>query len=452
MALIAPFRGLRYNPEKIANLEEVVTPPYDVIDERAQADLLRRNPFSMIRLDLSKSVKSEEMTEARYQQSRQLLDEWLAAGVLRRDETPAIYLYFIDYLHPSGRRLTRKGLVCLTGLAEFSEGIVKPHEQVFRGVVTDRLRLLDACRTQFSQVFSIFPDPVGEVMTLLEAAREAEPQGHCQDKDGCRHSLWRVSDPAAIAQARELFRSKCVYIADGHHRYNTALQMRELMASRQGVVAVDSPFNYAMMYLCPMEDPGLSVLPTHRLVRLPRRGAAALAELLASGFEAEEIRGGSREALVAEVLSRMDERRASRMTFGLYHPGEDRCFLLSLKAGAMEAAGFGAIPPELRQLDVVVLSELILGRYLGLDHHRCEAEHLIDYFSDPDEALDKSVKETLAGEGDSVVFLMNNTLVAQVRQVSDAGLIMPHKSTYFYPKIMTGLVMNQLVAEEKVDG
>jgi len=451
VALIAPFRGLRYNPEKIANLEEVVTPPYDVIDERAQAELLRRNPYSMIRLDLSKSVKSEEMTEARYQQSRQLLDEWLTAGVLRRDETPAIYLYFVDYQHPSGRRLTRKGLVCLTGLAEFSEGIVKPHEQVFRGVVTDRLRLLDACRTQFSQVFSVFPDPEGSVMAVLEAAREPEPQGHCQDKDGCRHSLWRVSDPAAIAQARELMRHKCVYIADGHHRYNTALQMRELMASRQGGVATDSPFNHAMMYLCPMEDPGLSVLPTHRLVRLPRRGAAPLVELLAAGFEVEEVRGGSREALVGEVLLRMDENRASRMTFGLYHPGEDRCFLLSLKAGSMEAEGFGTIPPELRQLDVVVLSELILGRYLGLDHHRCEAEHLLDYFSDPDEALDKAVKETLTGEGDSVIFLLNNTLVAQVRQVSDAGLIMPHKSTYFYPKVMTGLVMNQLVAEEAVD-
>ena len=450
MALIAPFRGLRYNPEKIASLEEVVTPPYDVIDERAQAELLRRNPYSMIRLDLSKSVKSEEMTDERYQASRQLLEEWLAAGVLRRDAAPAIYLYFVDYQHPSGRRLTRKGLVCLTGLAEFSEGIVKPHEQVFRGVVTDRLRLLDTCRTQFSQVFSVFPDPAGAVMDLLEPAREEAPLGHCLDKDGCRHTLWRVTDPGVIAAVRELFRDKSVYIADGHHRYNTALQMRELMASRQGGVAADSPFNHVMMYLCPMEDPGLSVLPTHRLVRLPRQGADALVASLSAGFDCEEVRGASREALVAEVLLRMDERRATHTTFGLYHPGEDRCFLLCLKEGGMEAEGFASIPPELRQLDVVVLSELILGRYLGLDHHRCEAEYLVDYFSDPDDALDRAVKESLAGERDSVVFLMNNTLVSQVRQVSDAGLIMPHKSTYFYPKIMTGLVMNQLVEGEKV--
>jgi uncharacterized protein (DUF1015 family) len=347
--------------------------------------------------------------------------------------------------------MTRKGLVCLTGLAEFSEGIVKPHEQVFRGVVTDRLRLLDACRTQFSQVFSLYPDSPGEVMALLEEAREPEALGQCEDKDGCRHSLWRVTDPEVLRRAGEMFRDKCLYIADGHHRYNTALQMRELMAGRQGGLAPDSPFNFIMMYLCAMEDPGLSVLPTHRLVRLPATGADELVNRLDEAFAVEEIRGGAREVLAAEVLARMDELQSSRKSFGLYHPGEDRCFLLVMRQGMMEAAGFGEIPEELRQLDVVVLSELLLGRCLGLDHHRCEEEHLIDYFSDPDDALDKAVKESLEQGCDSVIFLMNNTLVSQVRQVSDAGLIMPHKSTYFYPKIMTGLVMNQLVEDEKVN-
>jgi uncharacterized protein (DUF1015 family) len=451
VALIAPFRGLRYNPEKITRLEDVVTPPYDVIDERAQADFLARNPYNMIQLDLSKNLGAEGMVAERYDRSRQLLEEWRRQGVLVRDERPAIYLYYIDYQHPSGRRLTRKGLVCLTGLAEFSEGIVKPHEQVFRGVVTDRLRLLDACRTQFSQVFSLYPDSEGEVMALLEGGREPEALGQCQDKDGCRHSLWRVTDPAVLGRAGELFRDKCLYIADGHHRYNTALQMRELMTGRLGGLAADSPFNFIMMYLCAMEDPGLSVLPTHRLVRLPATGADELVGRLAEAFEVEEIRGGTREVLAAEVLARMDELQPGRKTFGLYHPGEDRCFLLSMRQGMMEAAGFGEMPDELRQLDVVVLSELILGRCLGLDHQRCEEEHLIDYFSDPDEALDKAVKESLEQGSGSVLFLMNNTQVSQVRQVSDAGLIMPHKSTYFYPKIMTGLVMNQLVEGERVD-
>lgn len=451
MAIIAPFRGLRYNTAKISRLEDVVTPPYDVIDLKAQQDFLQKNPYSMIKLDLSKNVKLDEMTEARYHDSRQLLEKWQDEGILARDEQPAIYLYYVDYNHPSGRRLTRKGLVCLTGLAEFSEGIVKPHEKIFRNVVTDRLRLLDTCRTQFSQVFSVFPDAENRVMALLEGAREPEPLCACDDQDGCRHALWRVTDRPAIVKAQELMAAKSLYIADGHHRYNTALQMRELMVERQGEVAPDSPFNFIMMYLCAMEDPGLSVLPTHRLVRLAASGADELVASLRPGFMVEEVVGGTREVLLSEVLARMDERRGSANAFGFYHAGEDRCFLLVMKEGMMEEAGFGEMPGPLRELDVVVLSELILGKYLGLDHDRCERDNLLDYFSDPDDALDRAVKESAEVGSTSVLFLMNNTEVAQVRNVSDSELVMPHKSTYFYPKIMTGLVMNRMVEGEKVD-
>jgi uncharacterized protein (DUF1015 family) len=451
VAIIAPFSGLRYNTAKISRLEDVVTPPYDVIDEKAQQDFLRRNPYSMIKLDLSKNVKLDEMTAARYSDSRALLEKWQGEGILLRDRQPAIYLYYVDYNHPSGRRLTRKGLVCLTGLAEFSEGIVKPHEKIFRNVVTDRLRLLDTCRTQFSQVFSVYTDRENKVMNLLEAAREPEPLGACEDQDGCRHTLWRVTDRPALAGARDLLADKSLYIADGHHRYNTALQMRELMAERQGRVAPDSPFNFVMMYLCAMEDVGLSVLPTHRLVRLPATPADELVARLAPGFAVEEVVGGSREVLVADVLAQMDKKRGKANVFGLYHPGEDRCFLLVMKEGMMTTAGFGDIPAPLRELDVVVLSDLILGKFLGLDHDRCENENLIDYFSDPDDALDRAVKESTANAATSVIFLMNNTEVAQVRKVADADLVMPHKSTYFYPKILTGLVMNRMVEGEKVE-
>jgi uncharacterized protein (DUF1015 family) len=450
VAIIAPFSGLRYNTAKISSLEDVVTPPYDVIDPQAQQKFLQKNPYSMIKLDLSKNVSPDEITDERYNASRNLLEEWQRQGILIRDEHPVMYLYYIDYNHPSGQRLTRKGLVCLTGLAEFSEGIVKPHEKFFRNVVNDRLRLLDTCRTQFSQVFSVYPDRENEVIRILEAARDPKPLCSCDDQDGCRHVLWQVTDPAAIGKARELFIDKCLYIADGHHRYNTALQMRELMAKRNEVAA-DSPFNFIMMYLCAMEDPGLSVLPTHRLVRLNDTPADEIVASLAPGFTIEEIEGGSREVLISEVLARMEEKKAEGNAFGLYHPGEDRCFLLSIKEGMMEKAGFAEMPDSLRDLDVVVLSELILGKYLGLDHDKCEEENLIDYYSDPDDALDRAVKESGESAGVSVLFLMNNTEVEQVKRVSDAGLVMPHKSTYFYPKILTGLVMNSLVEGEKVD-
>ncbi|MDA8164821.1 MAG: DUF1015 domain-containing protein [Desulfobacteraceae bacterium] len=442
MAFIVPFRGLRYNPAKVSRLEEVVTPPYDIIDDKAQAAFAARSPYNMIRLDLSKSVGAEELGADRYEQARQRLEEWELRQVLVRDPLPAVYLYHVDYSLPSGRRLTRKGLVALARLAEFHEGVVKPHEKTFRGVITDRLRLLDACRTQFSQIFALYPDEENAVMTRLERSCPAEPLSTVVDDNGTGHRLWAVTDPDALADVHALFAGKSLYIADGHHRYTTALQLRERMREQCGPLPAGSPFDHTMMYLCGMDDPGLSVLPTHRLVRLPGgRSAADLAGGLGKHFAVEEVTGASREVLAAEALSRMEERRGT--VFGLYHPGEDRCFLLTLKEGVM-AAEFGGNSPLL-DLDVVVLSDLILDRLLGLGHGRCEQEHLVDYYSDPDEAMDAAVKEAAGREGQTpVIFLMNPTRIGQVKQVADANLVMPHKSTFFYPKILTGLVMSKL--------
>ena len=451
MARIAPFRGLRYNPERIANLEEVVSPPYDVIDEPSRQALLGKNPYNMVNLDLAKSVDAGNLSDERYQTARQTFDLWRRQGVLLQDSEPAIYLYHTEYRVPSGKRFVRRGLVALVGLAEFSEGVVKPHEKTFRGVTSDRLRLIDACQAQFSPIFSLYSDPAGQVLALLEAARPAAPLGSVCDQDGCRHTLWAVTEAGAVAEVRRLFAAKALYIADGHHRYTTALQLRELMRGRQGAVAPDSPYDFTMMYLCGMEDEGLTVLPTHRLVRLPGRcPVQELAGRLAEGFVVEEISGGSRELLVSEVLGRMDEGGGETM-FGLYHPGEDRCFLLTMRPGAMRLATASRPSEALRTLDVVVLSDLVLERLLGLNHQRCEEESLIHYFPDPDEALDQAVKETLAG-GDRtpVLFLMNPTRVSQVRQVADEGLVMPHKSTYFYPKALTGLVINPLLPEQQL--
>jgi uncharacterized protein (DUF1015 family) len=448
MAFIAPFRGLRYNPSKISRMEEVVTPPYDIIDDKARDAFVARNPYNVIRLDLSKSHGPGPEAD-RYEQARKQLEEWQLGQILIRDPLPAIYLYHIEYIHPSGRRLTRKGLVGLVRLAEFSEGVVKPHERTFRGVVTDRLQLLETCRTQFSQIFSLYPDEENAVMARLEQSCPAEPLYTLTDDNRARHRLWAVTDPDALTNVQALFAGKSLYIADGHHRYTTALQLRERMREQFGTLPEESPFNHTMMYLCSMDDPGLSVLPTHRLVRLPgNQSAAELTTRLEERFSVEEVTGASRETLVAEILSRMEEREKGTV-FGLYHPAEDRCFLLTLRDGGM-AAEFSSDSPLL-DLDVVVLSDLVLERLLGLDHGRCEGENLVDYYSDPDEAIDAAVKEAAGQkEWSPVIFLMNPTPVRQVKQVADANLVMPHKSTFFYPKILTGLVMNKLEAGEKI--
>ncbi|MBI5558565.1 MAG: DUF1015 domain-containing protein [Deltaproteobacteria bacterium] len=452
MAKIVPFRGLRFNPEKIDRMEDVVTPPYDIIDEKSQAALLAKNAYNMIQLDLTKHAGVTPAAD-RYEGAKKLFARWQEEEVLIRDGEPAIYLYHVKYHLPNGRGFTRKGLVSLVGLAEFDEGIVKPHEKTFRSVTDDRLKLIDTCQAQFSQIFSLYSDTGGEIMGELERACPSEPLYQVVDQDGCLHSLWGVTDRDVLAKVAAAFAGKALYIADGHHRYTTALQLRELMVKRQGGLAENSPYNHIMMYLCPMEDPGLSVLPTHRLVYYPgRTGADDLAGKMRDYFEIEEIGGGSRETLIEQVLGRMEEKRAEQTVFGMYEPQADRCFLLTLKPGVMTGAVGHELPAALQELDVVVLSELIVERLLGLSHERCDNEGLIAYYSDPDEALDNAVKVAAAGgERSPILFLMNHTPVAQVKKIADENLIMPHKSTYFYPKILTGLLINKIIAEEKVE-
>ena len=456
MAFIAPFKGVSFNIEKVGSLDDVVTPPYDVINENAVASYTAKNPYSMIRLDITKNPGGVDGEDVRYQEVADLFQQWLDEDVLQRDGQAALYVYTVQYKHPSGRMLTRKGVVALVGLSEFGEGVVKPHEETFESVISDRLRLLDITKAQFSQIFSLYSDEKSEVMTLLDEAKDEAAMGSVTDGDGCIHSLYRVSDGAVIMKVQEFFMDKALYIADGHHRYTTALAYRRLERERNTNFSEKDPANHIMMYLCPMEDPGLSVLPTHRLLHWPGRlSMDELRERLSASFEIEEITGASRELLLCEVLSRMDEEEqktdeASVTTFGVYHPGEDRCFLLFTKKDAYQL--LKEKPVQLQNLDVVVLSDVIIKGALELDHHRCEEENLIHYYSDPDEAMDEAVKKCNAtAESTPLLFVMNPTLVKQVKEVADEELIMPHKSTYFYPKIMTGLLFNQQIAGEEVD-
>ncbi len=456
MAFIAPFRGISFNIDKVGSLDDVVTPPYDVINENAVASYVAKNTYSMIRLDITKNPGGVDGADIRYQDVADLFKQWLSQDVLQRDGQAALYVYTVQYKHPSGRMLTRKGVVALVGLSEFGEGVVKPHEETFDSVISDRLRLLDTTKAQFSQIFSLYSDKNSEVMTLLDEAKDEEPMACITDSDGCIHSLYRMCNGAVIMKVQEFFMNKALYIADGHHRYSTALAYRRLEKERNSEFADKDPANHIMMYLCAMEDPGLSVLPTHRLLHWPGRlSMDTLKNRLSDYFDIEEIKNGSREILLCEVLSRMDEEEHkdsenSVTTFGVYHPGEDRCFLLFTKKDAYQL--LNEKPIQLQELDVVVLSDVIIKGALELDHHRCEDENLIHYYSDPDEAMDEAVKKcNAADEATPLLFVMNPTLVKQVKHVADEKLTMPHKSTYFYPKIMTGLLFNQQVAGEEVD-
>ncbi len=453
MAFIAPFKGVSFNIDKVGNLDDVVTPPYDVINENAVTSYTQKNPYSMIRLDITKNPGGAVGDDVRYQDVADLFQKWMAEDVLIRDKQPALYLYAVKYKHPSGRMLIRKGVISLVGLSEFGEGVVKPHEETFESVIQDRLRLLETTKAQFSQIFSLYSDEENEILNVLYTSMDPEPLGSITDGDGCTHSLYRVGDREVIKQVQELFMDKSLYIADGHHRYTTALAYKRLQKERNPQFNDKDPANHIMMYLCPMEDPGLSVLPTHRLLHWP--GVLNMEDLrirLEPWFELEEMTGGTREVLLAEVLARMDETERSDLqvtTFGVYHPGEDRCVLLTMKPAAKEV--LKGKPEQLQELDVVVLSDVIIHGALDLDHDQCEEENLIHYYADPDEAMDVAVKVcNEQNERTPLLFVMNPTRIEQVKQVADEKLIMPHKSTYFYPKIMTGLLFNQQIEGEEV--
>ena len=445
MAAVAPFRAVRYNPEKIARLEDVITPPYDIISAEDGEELRQKNPYSMINLDLRNTSQDETEDDGRYVEARDRFLSWQEEGVVVRDPEPAIYLYAIDYQHPNGKLLTRKGMVCLVGLAEFSEGIVRPHEKTFAGVISDRLKLMETCEAQFSKVFSIYSDPQQEVIRTLEQAQESAPVLQVKDGNANSHSLWRVTDTAAIAKVRQFFADKPVYIADGHHRYTTALELRRRALAANPDLPADDPRNFMMMYLCGCEDPGLSVLPTHRLVRWPgQMSTDALADKLRTALTVTEVTQSSRESLLAETFNRMDEAAAGGLpAFGVYHAGENRALLLASTEATL--ASLADKPEVLRSLDVVALSEVLIGRCLGLSHEQRAKGKLVSYLSDPDEALDAAVKESVSDNGHTpLLFLLNPTKVEQVLRVADSGEIMPHKSTFFYPKILTGLLIRKL--------
>lgn len=454
MPIVAPFKGLRFNPEKIDKLEDVVTPPYDVISAEEGTKFLEKNTYNMIQLDLRSATHDGESDAGRFSRARDSFEQWQDEAVLVRDENPAIYLYYIDYTHPSGRKMTRKGLISLVELADFAEGIVKPHEKTFDSVVSERMQLMEECKAQFSKVFSIYSDEQHSVITALENAREDKPVSSVNDHLGNTHTLWRVTDSQAIESVIKYFRDKPVYIADGHHRYTTALGCLKNALQKNPELPADSPFRFIMMYLCAAEDEGLSVLPTHRLLKYPESLSADEAvRKIEEGFDVEEVTEGSREVLVAEVLARMDEAEMTSLNpvFGLYHAGEDRCFLLTMKNDAEKYTSLKNKPEVLRNLDVVVLSDLLIEQLLDMSHQKIVDEKRIGYFSDPDEGLDIAVKKSIAEESETpLLFLMNPTKVKQVTDVADQGEIMPHKSTYFYPKIMTGLLLNKLVSGEKI--
>ena len=395
MAVVRPLAGLRYDPARAGDVGQLLAPPYDVITAAEQAELYARSPYNVIRLILPREAE-------RGAAAAQTLREWIAAGILAPDPEPALYLYTQQFSLPDGSTRRRDGLLCRLRLEDFSAGVVHPHERTLPGPKADRLALLRATGANLSAIFGLYARPGEPVRELLAGAELGAP---LVDVSGW-HQLWRVTDAAAIARVEAALADQTIIIADGHHRYETALAYRDEQRGNEAAA-------YILAYLANMEEEGVVILPTHRLVRGAFQPAPAdFEKAVSEWFEVMPLPAGARRAA-----------------------GEIDCVVgghrYRLRVGAGAVGALRHFPPVVRTLDVAILHELILERVLGL-----HAEDLA-FTHDDDEA----VAEVELGRA-SAAFLLNPPTMAQVREVCLAGEVMPEKSTYFYPKLATGLVFS----------
>jgi uncharacterized protein (DUF1015 family) len=432
MAEVTPFRGLRYGDT--TDMDAVVAPPYDVLTA-AQADaLLTRSPHNALHVDLPVRP-GEERRAAAYAAAAATFRRWQTDGTLLRDSEPSVYLVDQVYRGPDGRERTRRGFIARLKLADLEDRVVLAHEKTHAGPKMDRLDLYRAAHADLSQIFLLYPDESGAVAAeLASAADEATDEGTrvAHDRDGNTH---RVT-PVRGAHARlltELLGDQTLYIADGHHRYETALAYRD-----ERRAAGDHSADTMMVYLCGMSDPGLMVFPTHRLVKgVEVPPMAEVLERLQPAFEVLPERGAGQDAC---VLMAHDLRgvAGSGKAFGLYFPREAACCTVRLRdPGAAHRLLDEGFSPDAARLSVTILHYLIFRDALGIDPESTE-DH-VDYETDPAEAFRR-----LSGGAYGLGAFLDSTLVDEVRSIADNGETMPQKSTYFYPKLLTGLVYDAL--------
>ncbi len=441
MPRIIPFRGILYNQDKVPDLRAVVTPPHDVISAKEQQEYYKAHPQNMIRLILGKIHPEDTEHDNRYTRAAMFFRSWLDIGTLRQDKEPAFYVTEIDF-RLDGEIRTRLGFIALVELEEFEKGGIRPHEKTFSATNVDRLRLIEASRANFSPIFLLFADPDNEVLGSLRTVVEGlRPDLDFEDLKGYRHRLWRVKDQQIHKEIGQRLADRSLYIADGHHRYGTALEYRNRIKSQDPTLDPDAPCNFVMMYLTSMHAPGLAIRPAHRLLCGAEKVVKeTFVDKACVYFDIETLNFDSvnRKQIEEAFLTRV-KAEANSKAMGVALRDSNGFYVLRVKKGVMDYLVRQKIPEPLRKLDVTIVTKLIIQDILGLDSVALDDEQRILYTSRADEALGAIYSGKCA-----IALILNPTRLDQVQEVSDAGLIMPRKSTYFYPKVMTGLVINRI--------
>jgi len=410
MAKIFPFAAYRYS-EAAGPLVSLVTQPYDKISATMRKTYLAQSPYNLVRAILGEPTSADSPENNVYTRAAQLLNEWIAGGILKQDKEPSLFAYFQDFRVPdTGEYLTRKGFIGLGQLEDYSAGVIFRHEQTLSGPKKDRLELLRHTRAHPEQLFMVYPDPQGEIDKLLDAASTGRPDCEVADEYGAEHRLWRIADPAQITRIQALMADKKLIIADGHHRYETALAFRNENPGSKDASKV-------VMTFVNMYSPGLRILATHRVISdLQNFEESAFLRRAESTFAVERI----------DSLEKLTER---------WKNGKPGVFGVALTGGLYI---FTAKNPE-GQLDVPVLHTTLIGGVLGISEEQVRDGKHLRYIR----GLDTAVEEVRGGTA-QIACLLKPTSVQQVADISFGGGVMPQKSTDFYPKLLSGLTIYRL--------
>jgi uncharacterized protein (DUF1015 family) len=428
---IRPFRGVRYDMAQVGALSDVVAPPYDVIDAALQDRLYQASPYNIIRLELNRPEPDDDETSSRYTRAARFLKDWLRDGVLREDAAPAFYLYHQTY-EVEGRTYTRKGFLARVGLEPFGRGKIYPHEQTLAGPKADRLALFQATRYNLSPIFGLYPDPTGAVLRAVEEGLADRTPLETTDHLGVVNRLWPIRDPETHTIVQGMMGSKPIFIADGHHRYETGLKFREERAAAGTLGGPDDPAGSCMMMLVGMSDPGLLILPTHRLVSgFPDLTAETLTERLAPEFEVHDR--GEGPAAARAVWDEIEADGGQEM-LGFGTVADGRWLTARLRSDAAMDALAPDHSPDWRALGVSILHVLVLRALLGpFGNPLCRYVHLLD-----------EVLTDMTARRCDFACLVPPAGMEHVEAIASNLEKMPPKSTYFYPKLLSGLVLNPL--------
>ncbi len=436
---ILSFKGIQYNPDFIDSYADVVTPPYDVISPEMQDEFYARSPYNFCRVDFPKEEGSY-----RYEKAGQLYAQWLSEGVLATDAQPAIYVHHQSFTLPDGRKVIRKGFLAARRIESFTEGGIKPHEKTLDGPKADRLNMTRATKVNLSPVFSLYSDPERLIEKRLERLVQTTPGVDFVSADGERHQVWKLKDPETCDFIDAQLSDKPLFIADGHHRYETALNYRDEIRGQHTGLSEDAAANSLLMYFSNLNDDGLVILPIHRaLHNLKDFSLDDFTEKLGTYFNVTQLSSGHVEAGLAQLEA---EGKANH-TFWMITRDPETAFLLTLNREKWLASDLAkTLPAPLACLDVTVLHRLVFEHILGMTEEAQASQENIIYWKSTQKAMD----ETRKGHCE-LTFLLNPTRIQDMESVAMAGFKMPQKSTYFYPKIVSGLIMHD-VSVEAIDG